>query len=151
MVLIGVVALLTLGVAWLVITGDDAAQPASERPDRPTADAGAAADGDGPAGASTDVPTAVQATAVPQGVQVAWTGAEDTSYVVTVLSPDRSPEVLPAITGTSLLVPNALLGTGVGHCFTVAAAAPDPVSGAGGTPSTPACTEGASIDGMQVG
>ncbi len=143
MVLIGVVAVLILGVAWLVITGDEAEPPASDRPtsEAPDADAG------GDAGAEVVVPTGVAATAVPEGIQVTWTGADDASYVVTVLSPDQPPQVLPATMGTSLLVPNVELSSGGGRCFTVAAA---PVGqGAAGTPSEPGCTPGAAIEGMQ--
>jgi hypothetical protein len=135
-VLIAVVAVLVLGVAWLVLTGDDAEAPASDRP------ADEAAQDGGP-------PTDVQATEVPEGVQVTWAGAEDASYVVTVLAPDRPPETLPPTSGTSALVPNVATGADgapaapAARCFTVAAAdAPD-------APSDAACTPGATVEAMQ--
>ena len=49
--------------------------------------------------------------------------------------------------GTSVLVQNAELASGGGRCFIVATA-PD-AQGAPGTPSAPACTPDASIEGMQ--
>jgi serine/threonine protein kinase len=141
LVLIGVVAVLVLGVVWLVITGDDAEPPAS---DQPSADAGAGAGAD----TGTDAPTGVQATQVPEGINVTWTGPDDASYVVTVLSADQPPRALPPTIGTSVLVPNVELGSGGGRCFTVAAAAgPDAPPGPS---SDPACTPGASIEGMQA-
>ena len=130
LVLIGVVAILVLGVAWLVITGDDAEAPASDRPaGDETSDSGA--------------PTDVQAAELPEGVEVTWTGDDAASYVVTVLAPDRPPEALPAATGNSVLVPN-VAGSATGpRCFRVAVAdAPD-------APSEDACTAGATIEAMQ--
>jgi hypothetical protein len=144
MVLIGVVVVLVLGVAWLVITGDDAEAPAS---DRPPADSAEDADGGDATGAGeAGVPTGVQATPVPEGIQVTWSGTPDASYVVTVLSPDRPPGALPATLGTSVLVPNVDVSSGGGRCFTVAMA---DAQGAAGTPSDPACTPGASVEAMQ--
>jgi hypothetical protein len=141
LVLIGVVVVLVLGVAWLVITGDDAEAPASDRP--PAESAG----GDDATGAAdAGVPTGVVATQVPEGIQVTWSGASDASYVVTVLSPDRPPAALPATLGTSVLVPNVDVSSGGGRCFTVALA---DAQGTAGTPSDPACTPGASVEGMQ--
>jgi hypothetical protein len=142
LVLIAVVAVLVLSVAWLVITGDDAEAPASDRPAAEDAEAGS--DGEGAAGA----PTGVKATPVPEGIQVSWTGVEGVSYVVTILAPDQPPEILPAAVGTSALVPNVQLGPGAGRCFTVAAA---DAQGAAGPQSAPACTPGAAVDGMQAG
>ena len=60
-ILVGVVLVLALGVAWLVLTGDDSGPPASERP-RPSADGATA-------------PTDVRVDEVPEGVQVTWAGA----------------------------------------------------------------------------
>ncbi len=134
-VLIGVVAVLILGVAWLVITGDEAEPPASDRPDRSQVD--------------EPGPTDVQAVEVPEGVQVTWTGDADGSYVVTILSADTPPEVLPPALGTSVLVPNVGGAPGAGRCFTVAAVAD--AEAAPEQPSEPACTAGATIDGMQGG
>ena len=138
LVLIGVVVVLVLGVAWLVITGDDAEPPASDRPP--------AEDVDGAGAGEAGVPTGVQAIQVPEGIQVTWSGAADASYVVTVLSPDQPPAPLPATLGTSVLVPNVDVSSGGGRCFTVALA---DAQGAAGTPSEPACTPGAAVEGMQ--
>jgi hypothetical protein len=144
LVLIGVVVVLVLGVAWLVITGDDAEAPASDRP--PAGSTQDADGGDATGAGQAGVPTGVQAVQVPEGIQVTWTGAPDASYVVTVLSPDRPPAALPATLGTSVLVPNVDVSSGGGRCFTVAMADPQ---GAAGTPSDPACTPGASVEVMQ--
>jgi hypothetical protein len=139
-ILIGVLAVLVLGAAWLIITGDEAEPPASERP---------SAEGDAAPDAAPAVPTGVQATPVPEGINVTWTGAEDISYVVTVMSADQPPTALPPTLGTSVLVPNVELGpagAAGGRCFTVAAVAgPEAPPG---TPSPPACTPGATVEGM---
>ena len=146
-ILIGVVAILLLGVAWLVITGDDAEAPASDRPPA-TDDADAEAGGGaGAAAGSGGAPTAVAATAVPEGIQVSWAGAADATYIVTVLSPDQPSRALPPTVGASVLVPNVELASGGGRCFTVASA-PD-AQGVPGTPSAPACTPDATVEGMQ--
>ena len=134
-VLIGVVIVLVVGAAWLVITGDDSADPTAERRD-PTAAAEAAA----------AAPTGVQVASVPEGVQVTWQGDAEASYVVTVFAPDQPPEVLPASAGTSVFIPDAEAAT-AGRCVTVAAV--QGTSGPAGTPSVPACTPGATIEGMQ--
>ncbi len=144
-VLVAVVAILLLGVAWLVITGDDAEAPASDRPAATDdADAGGGA---GAAAGSSAEPTGLVATPVPEGIQISWTGDPGASYVVTMLSPDQAPQALPPITGTSQLVQNVELASGGGRCFTVAAA-PD-AQGVPGTASAPACTPDATIEGMQ--
>lgn len=140
-ILIGVVAVLILGVAWLVITGDDAEPPASDRPANEQDDAGAGA------GAAAGAPTDVQIGAVPEGVQVTWTGDAQGSYVVTVLAPDQPPKALPEIMGSSALVPTVELGGGAPRCFTVATVGED---GTAGSPSAPACTEGADPAAMQM-
>jgi hypothetical protein len=149
-ILIGVVAILLLGVAWLVITGDDAEAPASDRPaatDDADADADAGRGGAGAAAGSGGAPTAVTAAAVPEGIQVSWAGAADATYIVTVLSPDQPPQALPPTLGASVLVPNVELASGGGRCFTVATA-PD-AQGVPGTPSAPACTPDVTVEGMQ--
>ena len=134
-ILIGVVLVLALGVVWLVLTGDDSGPPASERAG-PSADAA--------------TPTDVRVNEVPEGVQVAWDGSGDASYVVTVLSADAPPEPLPATIGTSALVPN-VAGVATGpRCFTVSLA-DDAGTAASGAASEPACTAGATADQMQGG
>ncbi|HEX6422451.1 MAG TPA: protein kinase [Acidimicrobiales bacterium] len=134
-VLIGVVIVLIIGAAWLVINGDDDADPTAER-----RDPAAATDTTPPA------PTGVQATSLPEGLQVEWEGGDDVSYVVTVFAADRPPEVLPAAAGASIFIPDPEAAA-AGRCVTVAAV--HGTSGAAGTPSAPACTPGATIDAMQ--
>jgi hypothetical protein len=134
-ILIVVVAVLALGVAWLVLTGDDNAESASDRA-RDTAPSG------------EEAPTGLQVSQVPEGMELSWSAAADADYVVTILSPEAPPKALPPTQGTSALVPNVELASGTGRCFTVAAAGDD---GTPGTPSEPACTPGASIDTMQPG
>jgi serine/threonine protein kinase len=135
-ILIGVVLVLALGVAWLVLTGDDSGPPASERP-QPSADGATA-------------PTDVRVDEVPEGVQVMWEGSDDASYVVTVLTANAPPEPLPATIGTSALVPN-VAGAATGpRCFTVALA-DDGGAASSGASSEPACTGGATPGEMQQG
>jgi hypothetical protein len=131
LVLVAVVAILILGVAWLVIKGDSAGTPASEGGGNPV---------------TAPVPTGVTATAVPEGVQVAWKGDASARYVVTVMSSTAPPRELPATPGTSALVPSA--GGAGGQCFTVAAA-PARDGGDPGPPSEAACIPGATPDQMQ--
>jgi hypothetical protein len=77
--------------------------------------------------------------------------------VVTVLSADQPPKVLPPTPGPSVLVPNADLGQGGAWCFTVAAAVTEasPAASGGssaattGPASEPACTPGATVDAMR--
>jgi hypothetical protein len=152
-ILIGVVAVLVAGVAWLVLTGDESPPPASERP------ASEADTGNGSGDASADAPAAptdVRISQGPEGMQVAWTGPEG-DYVVTVLSADQPPKVLPPTPGPSVLVPNADLGQGGAWCFTVAEVASEasptaPGATSAATPgpaSEPACTPGATVDAMR--
>ncbi|HKY69220.1 MAG TPA: hypothetical protein VJM49_22720, partial [Acidimicrobiales bacterium] len=140
-VLVAVVVVLALGVAWLVLTGDDAGTPATDR----DAPAGEQSSGDA-AGAT---PTDVAVREVPEGVQVSWSGADEAEYVVTVLSPAAPPEPLPPTSSTSALVPNVEGAAAGGRCFTVAVAGDE---GAPAAPaSAPVCTAGASIEQMNQG
>jgi hypothetical protein len=163
-ILIAVVAVLIAGVAWLVLTGDDAAPPASERDPAadtaegaddgatagdngastgaPTAPGGTGAAGTG--GTASGAPTGVQAAAGADGVQVTWQGAGD-AFTVTVLTPDQAPTPIAA-TGTSVLVPTASLGTSGSWCVTVAAT---PAGGQAGPASAPVCSDGATVDTMR--
>ncbi len=130
-VLVVVLAVLVLGIVWLVITGDDSGTPADE----PAPDAVALA------------PTGLTVTAGPQGDQLSWQGDTGASYVVTVLSSTEPPRALPAAPGTSVLVPSAGAPAGTQRCYTVAAA---PADGAGepGPASAPACPPGVSPTSM---
>ncbi|HEX5367102.1 MAG TPA: hypothetical protein VFW63_10640 [Acidimicrobiales bacterium] len=138
-VLVVVVILLALGAAWLVLTGEDEATPATERPRHPSAQTSA-----GPPGA----PTAVEVTDVPQGAQVSWRGDAEARYVVTELSPTSPPRTLPPTLGTSLTVPSPGGGTTTGRCFTVAPAGTD---GRPGPASDAVCTGGARPEDMAAG
>jgi hypothetical protein len=130
-VLVVLVIVLVVGVAWLVIAGDDAGTPASDNVGTP---------------ATAPVPSAVTATDTPDGVQVTWHGDASASYVVTVLTTSEPPRALPPAQGTSMLVAKAG-ATAPPECFTVAAAAPQPDQEPG-PPSEVACIAGANPDTM---
>jgi len=133
-VLVVVVAILVLGIGWLVVAGDDAGPSASERQDASQADDGGA-------------PSGVVAEASAGGVRVSWDGPADVSYVVTVLSATAPPQVLAPTVGTSAVLPAAPAGPGADlRCFTVATV-PEP--GATAEVSAPACLPGASAATMQ--
>ena len=132
-VLVAVVVVLIAGVLWLVITGDDAATPASERPR-----------GD----AVAEAPTGLAVTLVPEGAQITWEGSAEDTYVVTVLSSTAPPQALPPAPGTSALVPSAGAPPGTLRCFTVARA-PATNDGQPGTPTDPVCEAGATPEQMQ--
>jgi hypothetical protein len=72
-----------------------------------------------PAAGDIQVPTGLTATESDAGVQLAWDGDPQAHYTVLVLSETESPTVMPAESGTSLLVPGAAL-PGTGYCFSVA-------------------------------
>ncbi len=151
-ILIAVVAVLVAGVAWLVLTGDEAAPPASERPAGAETESSAAtttgsgSEADGGAGVATaPAPTGLQVGQDEDGVQVTWSGAADGSYVVTVLTADLAPKTLPATAGTTVLVPTADLGALDQWCITVAVA----TDGGTGAASEPACAPGTSLEAMR--
>ena len=76
-----------------------------------------------------------------------WSGSDEASYVVTVLSADAPPRTLPATVGTSALVADVDGDAPVARCVTVALAE----DGTPGTPTAPACTAGATPDQVQGG
>ena len=126
----------TIGFPRTILAGDDSGPPASERPQETSGEA---------------TPSDVQVNEVPEGVQVTWSGRDEASYVVTVLSASAPPSPLPATIGTSALVPN-VDGTPTGpRCFTVALADAETGGEATGPASDPACTAGATADQMQPG
>jgi hypothetical protein len=131
-ILVGVVLVLIAGVAWLVLTGDDAGLPASERPRDE---------------AAAEAPAGLAVTVVPEGAQLTWQGEADGTYVVTVQSSTAPPQVLPPAIGTSALVPTAGAPAGSLRCFTVAEA-PAADGGQAGTPSAPVCEAGATPEAM---
>jgi hypothetical protein len=122
---------LVVGVAWLVIAGDDAGAPASDDVGTP---------------ATAPVPSAVTATDTPDGVQLTWHGDASASYVVTVLTTSEPPRALPPAQGTSMVVATAG-ATAPPQCFTVAAAAPQ-ADQEPGPASDVACIPGADPNAM---
>jgi hypothetical protein len=131
-ILVGVVLVLIAGVAWLVLTGDDAGLPASERPRDD---------------AAAEAPGGLAVAVVPEGAQLTWQGEADGTYVVTVQSSTAPPQVLPPAIGTSALVPTPGAPAGTLRCFTVAEA-PATDGGLAGTPSAPVCEAGATPEAM---
>jgi hypothetical protein len=131
-VLVAVVVVLIAGVLWLVVTGDDDATPASERPRDD---------------AVAEAPAGLAVTLVPEGTQLTWEGSADDTYVVTVLSSTAPPRALPAAPGTTALVTNAGAAPDTLRCFTVARA-PTANAGQPGTPTDPVCVPGATPEQM---
>ncbi len=148
-VLIAIVVALTLGVAYMIVTGDDPADPVSTDELRSNASVLGAAAADTPA-----PPTGLVATETAAGVDLAWDGTVGTSYVVRVLSADEVPRPLPPTAATTLVVGSSDIETATGYCFDVSIAA----TGAGGgggesqapAPSEPACIRGATADAVRT-
>ncbi|HEV7758252.1 MAG TPA: hypothetical protein VGO78_04665, partial [Acidimicrobiales bacterium] len=105
-----IVAVLALGVAWVVMFGEDpgeqAAQSSTSAP-LPEELQGDTADDEG-----------VMAVENPNGVQLDW-GATTGPQVVVILSDTQPPRTLPAKTGSALLVPASSLDPDGGYCFAV--------------------------------
>jgi hypothetical protein len=158
-VLIGVVVALTVGVAYMVITGDGTADPGAGSGTTGTAP---------PASQPADPlapPTDVTATEANGSVQLTWTGTAGTNYVVRILQAGVAPGELPPTSATSLTVPPGQLDATSGYCFDVAVA-PDPAAGTpagagagagaaagaaeGPDRSSPACIRGATPDAVQA-
>ena len=141
-VLVALVVVLGAGLAWAVTTKDPV-----ERDGAANDDGGAE-----PPPTDTEEITHVDVTAVenPSGVQLDWDGGSDGNQVVLVLSETETPRLLPAETGTALLVPgNSLASTG--YCFVVTTTSnppPAPSVIAADLPdealAPPACIRGAS-------
>jgi len=137
-----IVAVLTLGVAWVVMFGEDPGESAN----RSTTSAPPPGELRADPGAGEEV-TAVEN---PTGVQLDW-GATEGPQVVLVLSDTQPPRTLPAKTGSALMVPASSLDPDMGYCFAVVPATdplPTPVdlaSGLGDDAIHPdACIRGAS-------
>jgi hypothetical protein len=105
-----IVAVLTLGVAWVVMFGEDPGESANQS----TTSAPPPGELQGDTGAGQEV-TAVEN---PNGVQLDW-GATDGPQVVLILSDAQPPRTLPARTGSALMVPASSLAPDVGYCFAV--------------------------------
>jgi Protein kinase domain len=144
-VLIAIVVALTLGVAYMIVTGDDPAEPVSTDELRSNASVLGAADTPAP-------PTGLVATETAAGVDLAWDGTVGTSYVVRVLSADEAPRPLPPTGATTLVVASSDIEAAGGYCFDVSIAATG--AGSGGAeaqapaPSVPACIRGATADSV---
>jgi eukaryotic-like serine/threonine-protein kinase len=126
-VLMSLVAVLIVGVGWMIVTGEDPSQSSAS-----TTQSSAALDEDGVV--SPDSVTAVENGS---GVQIDWDGSSDEAQVVVVLSETDGPRTLPAETGSALLVDAAQLTAGTGYCFAVAPASPPTGDGAGAGSSSP--------------
>jgi hypothetical protein len=148
-VLIAIVVALTLGVAYMIVTGDDPADPVSTDELRSNASVLGAAAADTPA-----PPTGLVATETAAGVDLAWDGTVGTSYVVRVLSADEAPRPLPPTAATTLAVASTDIEAATGYCFDVSIAATG--AGSGGAesqalaPSEPACIRGATADAVRT-
>jgi hypothetical protein len=105
-----IVAVLTLGVAWVVMFGEDPGESANQAdttippPEELRGDTAAGED--------------VMAVENPTGVQLDW-GATSGPQVVVILSGAQPPRTLPAKTGSALLVPASSLNPDDGYCFAV--------------------------------
>jgi hypothetical protein len=107
-----IVAVLAVGVAWVVMFGEDPGESANQS--TTSAPPPGELRGDTGAGAGEEV-TAVEN---PTGVQLDW-GATDGPQVVLVLSDTQPPRTLPAKTGSALMVPASSLDPDLGYCFAV--------------------------------
>ncbi|MGH9111797.1 MAG: hypothetical protein ACRDZN_05800, partial [Acidimicrobiales bacterium] len=150
-VLIAIVVALTLGVAYLIVAGDDPADPVST--DDLQSNASAQADA---AGTDTPTPpTGLAATETAAGVELAWDGTIGTGYVVRVLSADEAPRPLPPTAATTMVVASADIEATTGYCFDVSITAAAAGSGGGDppapAPSAPACIRGATADSVRTG
>jgi hypothetical protein len=105
-----IVAVLTLGVAWVVMFGEDPGESANQS----TTSAPPPGELRGDTGGAEGVMAVENAT----GVQVDWGGTEGPQIVV-ILSDAQPPRTLPATTGSALLVPASSLDPAVGYCFAV--------------------------------
>jgi serine/threonine protein kinase len=98
-------------------------------------------------------PTGLEAVESAAGVQLDWEGDESEVYAVLMMSESAEPQVLPAESGTSLLVAEPLLLPDDGYCFAVAylsglqAASPSSEDAFG----PPTCIRGASEDTVRPG
>ncbi|HMG45170.1 MAG TPA: serine/threonine-protein kinase [Acidimicrobiales bacterium] len=111
-VLVALVVVLGAGLAWAVTTKDPAESDAAN-------DADASATSGAPP-ADEEIPhVAVTAVENPSGVQLDWDGGSDGNQMVLVLSETETPRLLPAETGTALLVPGNSLAAANGYCFAV--------------------------------
>jgi hypothetical protein len=99
------------------------------------------------------VPSGLTAVESPAGVQLDWDGDDAEVYAVLMMSEIVEPQVLPAETGSSLLVPATRLSPDDAYCFAVAYLA----GLEGASPRTedafgpPVCIRGAAEDTVRPG
>jgi hypothetical protein len=98
-------------------------------------------------------PTGLTAVESAAGVQLDWDGEESEIYAVLMMSEIASPQVLPAESGTSMLIPATRMVPEDGYCFAVSylsglEAASQGTEDAFGPP---ACIRGASEDTVRPG
>ncbi|HEX8803429.1 MAG TPA: hypothetical protein VF743_04530, partial [Acidimicrobiales bacterium] len=127
-VLVAVVVVLGIGATWLIATGEDSTDPASERsgaattttaigPSTPTTVQTAAS--------ASNRASALTAVETGEGVQLDWEGPVGVAYLVRVLSANEPPRPLAAGPATALLVPSVSLRPQGPYCFDVVAAPED--------------------------
>jgi serine/threonine protein kinase len=108
-----IVAVLAVGVAWVVMFGEDPAEQG--RTGNSSTSAAPSTDNlSNDAGSSESVMAVENA----NGVQLDWGGTEGPQVVV-VLSESAAPRALEAKTGSALLVPASSLSPQDGYCFAV--------------------------------
>jgi serine/threonine protein kinase len=129
LVLMGLVAVLIVGVGWMIVTGENPTQEEtadpttrSSRTIERSGSGGGAGRGEGRANGP-----ALTATENATGVQLDWEDTGQGNQVVLVLSATQAPRALPAETGTALLVPTASLLPRTGYCFVVVSAGDGPL------------------------
>jgi serine/threonine protein kinase len=142
-----IVAVLALGVAWVVMFGEDPGEQASQ--------ASTSAPPPEELQGDTAVDDSVMAVENPTGVQLDW-GATTGAQVVVILSDTQPPRTLPAKTGSALLVPASSLDPDGGYCFAVVPSTdplPTPADLAADLPDDAlrpgACIRGATADSVR--
>ena len=131
MILMSLVAVLVVGVGWMIVTGENPSQAGTT-----TTQSSATSNEDG-----TVSPDTVTAAEVGADVQIDWDGSSDVPQVVLVLSTTEAPRTLPAETGSVLLIDATQLTDGTGYCFAVAPATPQGTDAATGAASAAAIVD----------
>jgi serine/threonine protein kinase len=142
-------AVLAVGVAWVVMFGEDPGEQAQSG-NSSTSAAPSTDNLSGDTGSES-----VMAVENPNGVQLDWGGTEGPQVVV-VLSESAAPRTLEARTGSALLVPTSSLSPEDGYCFAVVPEvepAPSPTELAADLPadalSAESCVRGASAQSIR--
>jgi hypothetical protein len=133
-----IVAVLAVGVAWVVMFGEDPAEQ-GQTGNSSTSEAPPTDNLSNESGGSESV----MAVENSNGVQLDWGGTEGPQVVV-VLSESAAPRSLEAKTGSALLVPTGSLSPQDGYCFAVVPEtepAPSPTELASGLADSALATE----------